>query len=394
MTLTTEASLIIDNLNEGDEVELLLWSIGTAPCENSDTVSVMCITEQCPIASLAITDPGILCSDEGSLNLNVTITGLPGNPDIVWSGDGVTDDSGVFDPSLAIPGDNVVYVHVQSGGCSYDTSAVIEVQTVPIAAFDISGVPCEDSVYQVSFSGTASAGAMFNWNLDGANIIGGNYPMQFDVAWSIEGNYVLSLSIDDNGCVSQLANSPVTINGPLESPVLYCVEEDFYSIIVGWDPVPGVTYNASSDLGIGVVSGSTFILRQLPDDTTVTVTVTASDATPCGTAETTIQCKTIKFIPNVVTIPNLFSPNHDNINDVFYIQANSRIAEVSGFRVFNRWGGLVFEQSNFLPNDPANGWDGTVSGKDVEPGVFVYWVKVLTVDGQEEIITGDVTLIR
>jgi gliding motility-associated-like protein len=92
-------------------------------------------------------------------------------------------------------------------------------------------------------------------------------------------------------------------------------------------------------------------------------------------------------------VPNIFSPNGDGINDIFYLQSNSEVTEVSVFRVFDRWGDVVFEDFNFLPNDPVHGWDGSSDGEGLNPGVFVCWIKLQTTQG-ELIVVGDVTLVR
>jgi gliding motility-associated-like protein len=93
-------------------------------------------------------------------------------------------------------------------------------------------------------------------------------------------------------------------------------------------------------------------------------------------------------------ISNVFSPNGDNINDVFYIFSARCVKSIKRFDIYNRWGNLVFSQINFLPNDPTFGWDGTYKGKMLNTDVFVYWFEVENQDGTSEIFKGDVTLIR
>lgn len=95
-----------------------------------------------------------------------------------------------------------------------------------------------------------------------------------------------------------------------------------------------------------------------------------------------------------IYIPNAFSPNGDGINDVFHVFAGNNVAQVLEFKVFNRWGGMVFDNANFPPNDPAYGWDGTFRNKIMNPAVFAYKARVEYVDGVVEEFYGDVTLIR
>lgn len=95
-----------------------------------------------------------------------------------------------------------------------------------------------------------------------------------------------------------------------------------------------------------------------------------------------------------VYFPNIFSPNNDGSNDFFYIFGGQEVAQVVEFQVFNRWGALMFETKNSLPNDAGLGWDGTFNGKLSETGVYVYAAKVLLIDGRVESFFGDVMLMR
>ena len=95
-----------------------------------------------------------------------------------------------------------------------------------------------------------------------------------------------------------------------------------------------------------------------------------------------------------VFIPNVFSPDGDGTNDIFMIFGGQGVVEVLSFRVYDRWGELMFEDSNFMTNDPAHGWDGTFRGRDLNPGVFVFAAEVEFIDGVRIPYAGDVTLVR
>ena len=91
---------------------------------------------------------------------------------------------------------------------------------------------------------------------------------------------------------------------------------------------------------------------------------------------------------------NTFTPNEDGLNDVFYIQGANDIEEVNYFRIYNRWGELVFSQEQFPANDISYGWDGTFKGKRLNPGVFVYAYEVVYEGGGVELLFGDVTIVN
>ncbi|WP_366885059.1 gliding motility-associated C-terminal domain-containing protein [uncultured Chitinophaga sp.] len=55
-------------------------------------------------------------------------------------------------------------------------------------------------------------------------------------------------------------------------------------------------------------------------------------------------------------MPNAFSPNGDESNDVFRPKMYDDVHNYQ-LRIYNRWGSLVFRA-----NDPGNGWNGIFNG--------------------------------
>lgn len=93
-----------------------------------------------------------------------------------------------------------------------------------------------------------------------------------------------------------------------------------------------------------------------------------------------------------VFIPNAFTPDGDGLNDVLMVRGKGII--VKTFRIFNRWGELVFEKTNFNPNDPVYGWDGKVRGVPATPDVFVYTAEVICDNGVIYTYKGNSTLLK
>jgi gliding motility-associated-like protein len=93
-------------------------------------------------------------------------------------------------------------------------------------------------------------------------------------------------------------------------------------------------------------------------------------------------------------IPDIFSPDHDNINDYFYVKAGKGIKSINKLYIFDRWGERIYEKNDIKLNYPLDGWDGRFKGKDVAPGVYVYYIEYELENGEIEKITGDITLIR
>ncbi|GAA4464293.1 hypothetical protein GCM10023093_14320 [Nemorincola caseinilytica] len=94
-----------------------------------------------------------------------------------------------------------------------------------------------------------------------------------------------------------------------------------------------------------------------------------------------------------VFVPNSFTPNGDGQNDVFYPRGIG-VKAVKAFRIYNRWGELLFERENIMLNDADNAWDGSYKGGIPKPDVYVYIVEALCYTGEDIFIKGDVTIIR
>jgi gliding motility-associated-like protein len=95
-----------------------------------------------------------------------------------------------------------------------------------------------------------------------------------------------------------------------------------------------------------------------------------------------------------VYIPNAFSPNDDGNNDYFQIYLGQGVEKVKTFKVFNRWGEVVYELSDFFLMAPTDGWDGRFRGELMNTAVFAYFAEVVFIDGHIEIYKGDLTLMR
>ncbi len=89
-------------------------------------------------------------------------------------------------------------------------------------------------------------------------------------------------------------------------------------------------------------------------------------------------------------IPTAFTPNNDGLNDIFRLCNSMRFEKLVDFRVFNRWGQLVYVNTN----DASKGWDVTFNGVPQYIGVYNYIIIISRTDGTNKIFKGDVTLIR
>ena len=93
-------------------------------------------------------------------------------------------------------------------------------------------------------------------------------------------------------------------------------------------------------------------------------------------------------------IPNVFSPNGDGANDFFTAFGKGNLLKnIEQLLIFDRWGQQVFEKTNFLPNAPAEGWNGRSRDGELETGVYVYVFQLRFVDDAVITVSGDVLVL-
>lgn len=90
-----------------------------------------------------------------------------------------------------------------------------------------------------------------------------------------------------------------------------------------------------------------------------------------------------------INLPNAFSPNQDGENDKLQLLYKG-ISELYEFKVFNRWGEVVFDAGSDL-NDA---WDGEFRGTEQPQGTYVYYYRARTIYGETVEEKGKVALLR
>lgn len=128
--------------------------------------------------------------------------------------------------------------------------------------------------------------------------------------------------------------------------------------------------------------------------------ISVTDANDCLVTETIElpypENYTADCIEDLFYVPNAFSPNDDGENDFFTIHfaANNFISKIKNVKIFNRWGALIFENNNILPSSNITLWDGIFKGKKMNTGVFVWVMEVELLDGESQLFSGDLSLIK
>ena len=113
-------------------------------------------------------------------------------------------------------------------------------------------------------------------------------------------------------------------------------------------------------------------------------TVSKEDESGCITNQVVF----IEVIEPEIFIPSAFSPNGDQINDVLYI-LDENINTLTYFRIYNRWGELLFMTSNL-----NEGWNGFWNGTLQEMDTYIYDIELINSQDLMIQLSGSVLLIN
>ena len=123
---------------------------------------------------------------------------------------------------------------------------------------------------------------------------------------------------------------------------------------------------------------------------TITYGVVGIDSVGCRAMDS-LKITVVK--PRYIAVPTAFTPNEDKVNDGLYVRGKEG-TKILVYRVYDRWGELLYEAHNFKINDSNFGWDGTFKGQPMTSGVYVWYIEAEYIDGAKEILKGHTTLMR
>jgi len=206
------------------------------------------------------------------------------------------------------------------------------------------------------------------------------------------GNHIITVE-DINGCAAETAisiASPGQITITIASPIVIELGDSTVQL----QPMvsPGGNYSYQWTPG-DFLSSDTIRNPFIFPENSLDYTLTVVNENGC----TATQNVFVELDANRnVYIPDIFSPNNDGRNDNFEVFTCRGVRQVRSARLFDRWGGLLYEGTKLDPNC-LNGiklWDGTKNGQTLPPGVYVYLIEVEFLDDVILTYRGDVTLVR
>jgi gliding motility-associated-like protein len=347
-----------------------------------------------------IAAPQAVIATPAQLDCQVETVGLNGsgsssgsNISYQWYDVANTTLGSSLDISVGDAGDYLLIVTDANNGCTDEaTITVLQNENLPQAALiDLQMPVCAgESTGLVWITGVEGGTAPYSYSFNGGSFSNDNFYPELSA-----GVYDLAL-VDANGC-DWSTTITITEPDPIDFDLGGDIELSFTdSAIINF------TTNLSPnqiDTIIWQTFGTDYLCEEadcsiisLHTYNSMAVSAELIDVNGCSVKD---QLMLRVNLDRKVYIPNAFSPDEDEANDVFMIYAAAeQVEKVNFFRVFNRWGEIVFEYNNFDPNNAAFGWDGRFRGDLMNPAVFVYVAEILFIDGHEEMYKGDVTLMR
>ena len=360
---------------------------GKAPCVDASS-SFKITVDPIPVADAGV-DKELNCDSReitlgGSSTKGLTIK-------YEWASTTPLSSTNVLNPTTKLAGTFALKVLDTESGCfAYDTCKIKQdLNKVDSASFKVIEPNC---------FGEANGSVLVD------KVFGGTPAYQYSInngpfipyknfQYLKAGSYFIQVK-DNKGCVW---NDSVSINQPVEIEVDLGDDREINlgekvqldAVIASFavTDLKKLTWYPQCD------SCKTLDLIVKPDETTL-YGITVLTKKGC-VAKDNVLIKVNK--PRNVYIPNVFYVNSEkDVNRKFKIFGGLDVKVIRNFRVYDRWGNVIFEEPEFTPAQALQedkGWNGQFRGQLVQPGVYTYGCKVEFVDGYQEVYKGDVLML-
>ena len=338
-------------------------------CINTDSVTVRVVD----FVTLAAPIDTTICLTD-SVVLRPTTDGLK----FLWAPAATLDDPQKKNP-IAVPVDPITRYAVTAsiGKCNATDTVTVRTVPYPIANAGPPVTICYDDTVQLNASMVASS---FTWSptntLINSNTLS---PLAFPLKTT---QYILTVT-DVLGCPKPGRDTiVVTVRLPIRAfagnDTAIVVGQPLQlngsgGILYTWSPPTGLNRTDIRNPVATLSDNMTYILRAYtPED--------------CEGYDT-INILVFKTNPDIF-VPNAFTPGK-RTNGLFRPAKAPGISKLDFFRVYNRWGQLVYSTNEIGP-----GWDGTIGGKPQDSGTYVWIVQGTDFTGKRVFKKGTMVLIR
>ncbi len=244
---------------------------------------------------------------------------------------------------------------------------------------------CNNDVITFSHDGQHNVN-QWTWTVNGT---AGSTLQTFTQSFSASSQNQVQLVVSNGVCSdtyseSIVLNNKVTVDFDLPESV--CPEDTVLFINKSTGQVDNWQWTFGNGNTSTAQSPSPQVYPLTGIETLYTVSLSGSNNLGCQATAT----KTLKVLSAcIIAVPSAFTPNNDGLNDYLY-PLNALKAENLDFKVFNRWGQLVFHSKDWRRR-----WDGTVNGVMQATGVYIWILDFIDKDTKQKYsMKGTTTLIR
>jgi gliding motility-associated-like protein len=186
------------------------------------------------------------------------------------------------------------------------------------------------------------------------------------------GTYTYYIQTSVNGCTSEFGMVSVTVNNPVADILSDPITPSGTSpLSINFSDLGSGAINYSWDFDDGNYADSSFVNNIFTSTGTYEVVLTVDDGT-CTDYDTLVV--TVIEEDSWINIPNIFSPNGDGSNDIWFVDIHN--IDLLNCYIYNRWGQLLYEYHTI-----NGGWNGrTVAGTEASDGTYYY---ILDATGQD-----------
>jgi len=355
----------------------------TDPATGCSKTSTVTVTQNISTPNLSTgSSLTLTCTTtNGTINANSTTPGATYS----WAGPGIVSGGATSTATVNSTGTYTVIITNPQNGCTTTGTVIVNNNLTPPTITQGSNLMlhCNLNSGNISVT-TGTSGATYSWT--GPGIVSGATTSSPTV--NSAGTYTVIVTDPNNGCTSSSTITVTTAPPPVATATgstTISLGSSTQLIATG-----GPSYNWTPSSGLSCTTCAN--PSASPTDTT-TYCVVITDQYGCKDS----ACVTVNVFDECpplnkeASIPNVFTPNEDGMNDYFYIgEWNNECTTNFFMEIYDRWGIKMFEtkSSNVF-------WDGkTTAGVNVVEGVYYYIIKVKRVRGEEKMYQGTISVIK
>lgn len=330
----------------------------TTLCTASESINVTLGAQ----ANATIFAVDVLCESGNLVDLNAV------DQNGIWTGDGITNsNTGLFSPSLAGDGVHIITYEIASACGAIDTILIEVVEELETEIIAVNELCVNEN--PIVLEGIPGPGIWTGSGIPNANE--GVFNPQY---------------------------AEIGINTIVYTPSLFCATNTEHLIEVHDLIIPEaeleheICYGQTIELELGNGDFNSYLWAN--GSTNNSLTVNASGTFELQFTDENLCVQELQFTVldkdscELITMPNVFTPNNDLSNDLF-IPLEYEFIPAASMKIFNRWGTVLWNTDEI-----EKGWNGKHFQDECAEGVYFWLIKYKTNKNVYKTLSGDVSLFR